>query len=199
MIKEKRGGLCLTPSGKYKLLPRFLTKRPEKEADPDEVQQLTEINPATAPLPAKSKKIYDKYFVDYSNFISKRTFLMGLGLPFFVAYSGKACLLNLEALALYEAGEMAVEVDGQLKFNPNKVEGKTLSQAVYPLMPLDPRVIKTIIRDGFDETQLAAIQTDAELVGMLGRGFGRFMPFIMIAAIIIVVLLVIFILPSILG
>lgn len=99
-IEEKGGeGIVITKDGRYKILPQFsaVSKKGNPDGDVKEVE-------------------YEK---DYRDFISKRGVLTGMDLPFFLGYSGKLCLLNPEALALYEAGEMAI------KDSEGKVHGVT--------------------------------------------------------------------------
>lgn len=214
MISEKRGGMVITKSGMYKLLPRFPTRRDFTKtvvAAPPVAVKAENLGVASAEnlgvvdenvvpkpmlldhngdvLPPKLQELYTRYFPDYSGFISKRCQLRGLNLPFFLGYSGSACLVNPEALILYEAGQMAVQMNGIMNFNPNNLEGKELANAYQPLMIYDARVIKTIISDSYDETQLAAITTDAELIGLIGRGIGRFIPVITIIIIIVLAIL----------
>ena len=172
----------MTEAGKYKLLPRYVAR---KHAGADLADQA-------------SGKADGEYVRDYSDWIVKRCNLIGLGLPFFVGYSGKLCLLNPEALALYEAGEIMVETEDGTLFNPNKVRGKMREDAFQPLLLLDPRKTKEIINEGFDEAQMAAIVVDSELIGALGRGFGKYLPIVAIVVVIAFVLLGLMFLPQIL-
>jgi len=193
MIREKKGGLIITNEGRYKLLPMFTAKRDSSQLEFDNP---VEANPTETKKVESLRQIYEDYYLDYSTWNSKRSQLVGLNMPFFVGYSGKACLLNPEALALYEAAEMSVNIEGKMSFNPNELKGEELKgkpsarNAVQPLMPLDPRVIKEIINEGFDETQIAAIQTDSEMLGQLGRGYGKLIPIAVILIIVVVVAVV---------
>jgi len=228
MISEREGGAVMTRSGKFKLLPRFLSRRILKLS--------TETNPKAAPLvavengsdqsqvqgqngkgevintspinvdlseldklPDAKKELYNRFFPDYSAFISKRCQLMGLNLPLFLGYSGTACLVNPEALILYEAGEMAVQMNGVMNFNPNNIEGKTMAGVPQPLMLYDARVIKALIPETYDETQITAIATKSEMIGLLGRGFGRFIPMISIIIIIVLAIVGIVVVAPMLG
>lgn len=216
MISERRGGMVMTRSGKYKLLPRFPTRRDFSKtvvatppvsvkaenlgvdgAEPQVRLPMTDNNGEE--LSAELQALYNRYFPDYSGFISKRCQLRGLNLPFFLGYSGSACLVNPEALILYEAGQMAVQMNGIMNFNPNNVEGKELKNAYQPLMIYDARIIKTIISDSYDETQLAAITTDAELIGLIGRGIGRYLPVIYIIVIIVLAIVGITVIAPMIG
>jgi len=228
MISEREGGAVMTRSGKFKLLPRFLSRRILKLS--------TETNPKAAPLvavengsdqsqvqgqngkgevintspinvdlseldklPDAKKELYNRFFPDYSAFISKRCQLMGLNLPLFLGYSGTACLVNPEALILYEAGEMAVQMNGVMNFNPNNIEGKTMAGVPQPLMLYDARVIKALIPETYDETQITAIATKSEMIGLLGRGFGRFIPMISIIIIVVLAIVGIFVVLPMIG
>ena len=223
MISERRGGMVMTRSGKYKLLPRFPTRRDFSKtvvATPpvsvkaenlgvDGAENLGVVGENIVPkpmldgngevLPVELQTLYEQYFPDYSGFISKRCQLRGLNLPFFLGYSGSACLVNPEALILYEAGQMAVQMNGIMNFNPNNIEGKELKNAYQPLMIYDARIIKTIISDSYDETQLAAITTDAELIGLIGRGIGRYLPVIYIIVIIVLAIVGITVIAPMIG
>lgn len=231
MISELEGGAVMTRSGKFKLLPRFLVKRDLKgttgktetttPATPKEAPVVADGSPpspvrreepelrfispeeksALEKLPPRLQDIYNRYFPDYSNIISRRCHLKGLGgLPFFLGYSGTACLMNPEALILYEAGEMAVQMNDVMKFNPNGIEGKTIAGVSQPLMIYDARVIKALIPETYDETQITAIATKSEMIGLLGRGLGRYIPVITIVVIIVLAILgLMFVAPMLSG
>jgi len=206
LVKERRGsGVVFTDTGKYKILPRYRLKT-------STVQKKKEDGKTTKPVPELSgdkkeilkqvqgrlSELKDRYILDYTDWIVKRSMLIGLDLPLFVGYSGKLCLLNPEALALYEAGELYIKTEDETMFNPHELDGKEMEDAFQPLMLIDPRKIKEIINDGFDQAQIAAIVVDSELIGLQGRGMGRYLPYFMIIGVVIVALLAIFLLPSIL-
>lgn len=201
LIHERRGsGVVMTDKGKYKLLPRYVSRLPESKDEKTEAKKKrgkeTENNPNG--IKAKLAQIKEKFIADYSAWIVKRANLVGLNLPIFFGYSGKLCLLNPEALALYEAGDLMIKTEDVDLFNPNSIEGKSITDALQPLMLLDPRQIKEIIYKGFDESQIAAIVVDSEMIGLLGRGFKRYLPIIGIIMIIIAVILGLMFLPQIL-
>jgi len=163
-IKERAGeGVVMTDRGRYKILPRYLSASPAKPKGEEEA------GPALNPNPLDEMTVKD-----YSDWVVKRTYLEGLGLPFFVGYTGSLCLLNPEALALYEAGNLAFQnEEGKFMFNPRKVKGKTVDKALQPLLLLDPRKIKQIVPAGYDHEQIAALVADAEELARLGKGIPR--------------------------
>lgn len=161
LIEERMGeGVVVTDSGNYKILPQY--------ARVEETEGEGKGNP---------EKLYEK---DYRDFITKRTILTGLDLPFFIGYAGKLTLLNPEALALYEAGDMYVKTSEGPLFNPNKKKDRSIRKALQPLMLLDIRKIKDLIGVQFDVTQIAAIITESERIGYLGSAtpFKKYLPLI---------------------
>jgi len=139
------------------------------------------------PVITSKEDLYDKFFLDYSTWTSRRSELLGLGLPMFVAYSGSACLLNPEALALWTCAEMSVEIQGKLSFNPLGVEtNNTATSVPQPIIPLDPRAISTIISDQYDESAIAKVQLEAEQIALEGMGLRRYFPLFIIMAIAII-------------
>lgn len=233
-ITERKGeGIVITAQGKYKILPRWMPKLPwgemQKRADEAAKQKAaaatqadTETGETTAekqePSPPSltqpatatsgidlSKILRQDFMLDYSDWIVKRTFLVGLNLPFFVGYTGKLCLLNPEALALYEAGEMMIKgIEGTL-FNPNqekKPDGseKSVDDALQPLMLLDGRKIQQIIYNGFDQSQVAGVVADSEEIARIGQGMSpKTKIILMIILIAIVAGAALFFLPQIIG
>jgi preprotein translocase subunit Sec61beta len=146
------------------------------------------------------KVLKDNFILDYSDWIMKRTFLVGLDLPFFVGYTGKLCLLNPEALALYEAGEMLIRTEDTELFNPKNIAGKSKENALQPLLLLDPRKIQQIIYEGFDQSQIAGIVQDSEEMARIGQGISPKMKLIL--GIIVIAVLAgaaLFILPQIIS
>ena len=174
-LRELLGeGIVVTDQGKYKILPQYVA---------------IEGNPGEEGEPAEKPK-YEK---DYRDLLTKRALLTGLDLPMFFGYSGKVCLLNPEALALYEAAEMKIQtVEGKPMFNPRNKRGKSLRHKLQPLMLLDPRKIKDLIGRQFNVSQIGALIVESERIGLLGRGWGRFIlpiGLIITAAIIGIILL----------
>lgn len=209
MFQERRGsGVVMTNKGKYKILPRFtsidesnnplakIIAEEQAVTNPDEPVNPDETSMATPEAEKRLKKISKTLNVlrDYSDFVTKRSILMGLGLPLFLGYSGKLCLFHPDALALYEAGQMQIKTEDVTYY---KGDPKKQDEAPEPLILLDPRAIKVLINQGFDETQMAAVTTDAELVGMIGRPSNA-MKWILVVVIIVVAVLGILFLPSIL-
>jgi len=211
-IIERRGeGIVRTREGKYKILPRVMHRLPLEEkmptaptpeaVTPEELVQ-EEEQPTSVAAKVRSVMSIDilkqSFILDYSDWILKRCMLVGMNMPFFVGYTGKLCLLNPEALALYEMGEMMVKTEDQTLFNPNNVEGKNIKDAIQPLLLLDGRKIQQIIYNGFDQSQIAAVVADTEELMRVGKGFsGKMLGVIMILVIIAVVGAAMFILPSI--
>ncbi len=197
-IVERRGeGVVVLEGGKkYKVLPRYLSTE-ESEAMGN--AEATEPTEETKEAPQGEKGIGGR-IRDYSAWIVKRSMLIGLGVPILVGYSGKICLLNPEALALYEAGEMYVETEDKPMFKKDVADkkDKTIEDAVQPLLLLDPKKIKTMISSSFDDSQIAAIMWDSEEIGRYGRGFAKMLPWLLIIGIaVIAVIGVIFFLPQI--
>lgn len=146
------------------------------------------------------KLLKENFIIDYSDWIVKRTYLVGLDLPFFVGYTGKLCLLNPEALALYEAGEMCIRTEDAVLFNPNKIEGKSIENAFQPLLLLDPRKIQQIIYEGFDQSQIAGIVADSEEIARIRQGISPKMKiFLGILVIVVIAGAALFLLPQILS
>lgn len=207
-IMERRGeGIVRTREGKYKILPRVSPKTPLEDKI---IQKITEAaKEQTTPaiglpteeaateveveLPEGTEKksrfnldfLKANFIMDYTDYILKRCYLVGLRLPFFVGYTGKLCLLNPEALALYEAGEMVLRTESGTLFNPNNVENKTLKDALQPLLLIDPRKIQQVIYNGFDQSQIAGIVADTEELMRAGKSLisakmGLFLVFIIL-------------------
>jgi len=145
-----------------------------------------------------SVKVLKEYFIfDYSSFIQKRTNLVGLDLPLWIGYTGKLCLLNPEALALYEAGDMMIHTEDGTLFNPNKVQGKRIEDALQPLLLMDPRKIQQIIYSGFDQSQIAGVVADSEELARIGQGISPKLKMLIIILVIgIVAVLALLFLPS---
>jgi len=211
-ITERRAeGIVITDEGKYKILPRYSPASPEIVPFPQspELEKLQKAkaeeknNPALENVdPEKVKSIkeswLDKQFVkSFEDWNVKRTNLIGFGLPFFVGYSGKICLLSPDALALYEAGEMAIETEEGKLFNPHEFENKKIEDALKPLLLLDPRKIGKIIYQGFDQSQIAAVIADTEELVRLGKGFSKAKAAGIAVIIIIIAILAILALPMI--
>lgn len=192
-IMERRGeGIVKTKQGKYKILPRISPKIPIEDMI---VKKLTEAAKAEqdsqlglpqqsgevqidVDLPKEAKKesrfnisfLKRNFILDYTDYIIKRCYLVGLSLPFFVGYTGKLCILNPEALALYEAGEMFIRTEDGVMFNPHEIQDKDIKRALQPLLMLEPRKIQQIIYNGFDQSQIAGVVADTEELMRVGKG-----------------------------
>lgn len=199
-ITERRGeGVVVTDHGKYKILPRYLEDKEVVEVT-EEIQQGTSSDGQETPQATKVTRRVLGRLKDYSSWIVKRTTLYGYEAPFFLGYSGKICLMNPEALALYELGDMMIKTEDKTLFNPHGIDGKRVEDALQPLLLIDPKVIKQAIPEGYDDSQIAAITRDSEEIGQFGRGFGKFtLPIVIIVIAIVGVLAAIFILPQIMG
>jgi hypothetical protein len=214
-IHERKGeGIVMTAQGKYKILPRYMPKVPlssllggqsanskvaqpqtssiEGDTSEQEDTETPEAPQTTAGREVDLQKVFNVKFLkenfifDYSDWIVKRTYLVGLDLPFFVGYTGKLCLFNPEALALYEAGEMFVKTEDSIMFNPNNLADKSIEDvkanpAAYfqPLLLLDPRKIQQVIYEGFDQSQIAGIVQDSEELARIGQGLSPKMKLIL--------------------
>jgi hypothetical protein len=186
LVTERMGsGVVQTTQGKFKLLPRYIS------SINDDDEKLTDQQKETKQQKPKKWKSLIK---DWSSWAVKRCLLTGLDLPFFVGYSGIVCLLSPEILALYEAGELKVKSTDTTLWK--KVQGKSIKEALEPLMLLDPRVIKAIVSDSYDEVQIAAFGTEMEQIGLLGRGFRRYLPIMAIIVVAIIIIGVLYLLGS---
>jgi hypothetical protein len=192
-IQEKRGE-GIVETGSFKILPRCVS-RSKLAASIRATFNQPSLPAESGDLPAEDaktrtllQKLGDRFIFDYSDWVTKRTTLIGLGMPFFIGYTGKLCLMNPLALALFEAGEMAVDTEDQTMFNPHGLKDKKIEDAVKPIMLLDGRLINAVIEKSYDTSQIAAICQVSEDIGRKGRGlFGGKFP-IVIAIILIVML-----------
>jgi len=227
-VRERKGeGIVMTSQGKYKILPRWMPKlplsflgreaaaipqTPTSQGNPTEEEAENSAGENTEVAQGKTgvevdldkainiKFLHDNFILDYGDWVVKRTFLVGLDLPFFVGYTGKLCLLNPEALALYETGEMFIRTEDKVLFNPQGLEGKRIEDAIQPLLLLDPRKIQQIIYEGFDQSQIAGIVADSEELARIGQGISPKMK-LLLGILILVVLAgaALFFLPQILS
>jgi len=211
-VRERKGeGIVMTKEGKYKILPRVMPKTPLEDQIVKSITEATEAKnpksesdvdvevdiPEGADKPSRLSILKDKFILDYSDWILKRCMLVGMKMPFWVGYTGKLCLLNPEALALYEAGEMFVRTEDRTLFNPNNIEGKNQKDAMQPLLLIDARKIQQIIYNGFDQSQIAGVVADSEEIARLGRGLSKGMiGVILILVVIGIIGLAMFALPQ---
>lgn len=185
LIREKiGGGICETEKGKYKILPKFveaeeITAEDEARAFPEEDKDKNDSEDASENTDQNTaKKPSLKRIVGaLGDWVTKRCFLVGLGKPMFVGYSGKACLLNPLALALWEAGKLKIRNEAH-KFIRKKVKGEDgkipkIEDLLEPLMLLDPRSAKAVITHAFDEAQIAAMCATSEDIGRIGKGLPK--------------------------
>lgn len=215
-IHERRGeGIVMTAQGKYKILPRYMPKQPfsallgeqsatSKAAQPqtsateEDTSEQQDAEVSQTPQTATGREVdlhkvfnikflKENFILDYSDWVVKRTSLVGLDLPFFIGYTGKLCLFNPEALALYEAGEMLIRTEDTILFNPNNIPDKSIDNALQPLLLLDSRKIQQIIYEGFDQSQIAGIVADSEELARIGQGLSSHMKLILSIILIVVV------------
>jgi hypothetical protein len=181
------------------------SEQPDETAAQSQAAQSTASSKEDTSNVLTMKLLNENFIMNYDDFVVKRTNLMGMNLPFFIGYTGKLCLLNPEALALYEAGEMFVRT------TPTEVlwKGKSYSlddlpdearDSFQPLLLMDPRKIQQIIYDGFDQSQIAAVVADSEELARLGQGISPRMKMILIIVVIVgLAAAALFLLPQMLG
>ena len=208
LVNERMGGgICVSEKkDRYKILPKFVeeeevTAEDEATAFPKEAQNEEGEDTESTEKSAGSQPMTLKRAVrTFGDWVTKRSHLVGLGKPMFVGYSGKACLLNPLALALWEAGKMKIRNEDH-KFIRKKVKDKDdkipqIQDLVQPLMLLDPRSVKAVISHAFDEAQIAAMCADSEAIGRMGRGLPKWVLPVGIILIVIVAGAAIFLLLS---
>lgn len=211
-IMERKGeGIVRTKEGIYKILPRVMQRLPlgakmPTTPNPVNPEQPTQEKEESKSLAGKIRSVMsiellkEKFILDYSDWILKRCMLVGMNMPIFIGYTGKLCLLNPEALALYEMGEMMVKTEDKTLFNPQEIEGKKMSkkETLQPLLLLDGRKIQQIIFNGFDQSQIAAVVADTEELMRVGKGLSGKMIGILVVLVMIALLGVgMFLLPQI--
>jgi len=154
LLERMAEGVVMTTHGKYKLLPQSVDFSHAFDEKLDETSDKTtkKKNPADENPPEEKKS----WAADLYGWISHRSILVGLGLPFYVGYSGSLCLLNPEALALYEAGGLFVPSE------KNPVPKKDERYKPMPLMWLDPSKIKHLINKRFGTSQIDAMMIDVD-------------------------------------
>lgn len=220
-------GIVKTLEGKFKILPHFapMTRKKKKKNHP-RIKEVQMPNGSSVPLdteigeePEEDEQDVELFFKEYRDLTGKRTILTGFDRPIFFGYSGKACLLNPEALTLYEAGQMMIRTeDGSFSYlkphnsedigsaeiwardterttNPTNPKVPNLLQ---PLLLLEPRKIKDLIGRQFNPTQLQAVATESEQIGRFGRpNYGKFaLPIIFFIILAIVGILMLTMGPS---
>lgn len=217
MIQERRGeGVVVTDKGQYKLLPRYISEQElmapsEAPINPLVANLLSmpaeqptqgkpqgdgkESLPASLIQPTPKPELPPKAYKLYNDWLSKRINLIGFGQSIWFGYSGSLCLLNPDAMALWESGEMMVigadnkpHFDEKQKSKIEKIKG--IGEVLQPLMLLDPRQIKVIMNKIFDQTQIAAVVYDSEEIGRMGRGFGKYLPYLLIIVVLVIVALI---------
>jgi len=159
-LERKGEGVLYTTDGRYKILPRYTSGEVEEE----EVKKKTTKKNPKPETPEKRRG--RSMFAEWTN---KRSILVGLGTPFYVAYSGTMCLLNPLALALIEAGKMFVKDAEGKPIKSDEAKEEDLSEMLQPLMLLDARESKAIINSQYDESQIGACLVDSEDIGRIGR------------------------------
>jgi len=204
-IKERSAeGIVETTNGVFKILPRFayVNEEEEEQGVENNVEANGGSNEIIRDVSGKTVQIGRfKFHLDYSHWISKRTYLLGMPTPFFVGYTGVLCLLNPDALALFEAGDLKVETSEGTWFNPHNVKNKNEEDAIQPLMLLDPRKIGSFITRYFHQSQISGVIHCAEERARIGMGaiLKKFLIFILIFIVVMGVILAITYLPKLLG
>lgn len=192
-IKEKRAeGIVETTAKTFKILPRFapiLSEDMERQLlkeDPSLKDRLDALKDSIAHVKIGAYK----FMLDMSHWMAKRTWLLGMPTPLFIGYTGSLCLLNPEALALYEAGDLVIETAERELFNPKGIKGKTKENAMKPLILLDPRKIGKFIYSHFDTSQIAGVIQAAEERARIGMGLPlKKLGIVMIVIIIAIVII----------
>ena len=141
-----------------------------------------ELVPYCLPRPQAGE---DGEKVEAVNNLMQKRFTMD-GVPGFFGYPGKAVLTNLPALANLEYSGTG---------NPGKIEiaqSGTVSRNVF--FPVDLRSLKTAMPKSWNKSQIKILELTAELEGMLqakkmfGGRFKEFMPFMVMALLIIAII-----------
>jgi len=211
---EKLGeGVVETSDGRYRILPRFvkirnvlsnlakLSNQAETNEETLEAGELTEndnsvisSSPDNAVAKLKERLKKHGYELDYfSDLMQRRSIMVGLNLPFYIAYSGKICLMNPMCQAWFQAGEVFIPTAD----NPEQPDGENKPM---PLMLLDPLEMKTIINQRFDTSQVNAIAIDSEELGRAGRGMPSWVfPVALVAVLAALAIGAFMFLPSMLG
>lgn len=123
------------------------------------------------------------------NVLLTRRFTMD-GVPFFVGYVGKAVLTNIKTLANLE--HAGIETLGNPGGSERKLEINGKEHSVF--FPVDMRTLKTAISKSWNQAQIRALEVKAELSGMLrgkkyfGGAIKQWMPFFIIALLIIAII-----------
>lgn len=227
LLREYLGeGIVRTLDGeRYKILPHFAPLFTPKKKKKPLIKELKMPSGDVVPLDSELDEDSDDkeaelelFMKEYRDLVGKRTILTGLDMPIFFGYSGKACLLNPEALALYEAGQMGIRTpDGKFSYlKPHESEdvgsaelwtrdtkrignpSSGVRTMLQPLLLLDPRKISDLVGREFGVTQIQAIATDSEQIGRYGRpSLGRFaIPIIFLIILVIVGVLIFVMGPS---
>lgn len=199
LVREKMGGgICVTEKGRYKCLPKYVeaeevSKEDEKAAFPDENKVGDTENSKNAARKPTLKKLVGMF----GDWVTKRCILVGLGKPMLLGYSGKGCLLNPLALALWEAGKLKIR-DHNHQFirkkvkDPDSNEIPDIDDLLQPLMFLDARASKAVISAAYDEAQIAAMCSDSEQIGSIGRGLPKWVLPVGIILIVVIGLALLF-------
>lgn len=175
LFRERRGeGIMISDDGyTFKILPRFVGVPTRRKGTEEEKPS---SNPTSQDLEKPEEKT--EFLKSFSDIITKRHILTGLGLPIFFGSSDTLCLCNPETVALIEAGEMYIETadkvviseKGKKKREKLEGEGKDWRKVMMqPLMLLHPRKIAEYINRMYDSTQINSCLAEAERIGYEGR------------------------------
>ncbi len=202
-IKERKAeGIVETTAGTFKILPRFAPVLSDEELQQIEDPEMRKRMQMIKNMASQKVKIGNmEFWLDYEHWMAKRTWLLGMPTPLFVGYTGKLCLLNPEALALYEAAELKIETADGTMFNPKHKKDANEEEAMQPLILLDPRKIGKFITSHFDQSQIAGVIQAAEERAKLGMRINlkRIAVFLIIFLIVIAVIFAAMYLPKMMG
>lgn len=197
-IKErKEEGIVETTAGTFKILPRYAPLLSDKE-----MEELGSQDPAMQILKdvgsSKIKLGNREFIIDPHHWVAKRSWLVGMPTPLFVGYTGSLCILNPEALALFEAADLKIDTGTEVHFNPHNIKKKDEDDAVQPLLLLDPRKIGTFIYKHFHTSQIAGVLQAAEERArlMMGSQLKRIGTIILIVLAVFGLILLILYLPQ---
>lgn len=204
IIERASESLVRTTAGMYKILPRFTLAKihgeeegKKAEGNPNPKAETEIIRNETAKTIRIGKYEFN---LDYDYYLNKRSILVGMNLPLYIGYTGSLCILNPEAIALFEAGELAIETPtGELI---HKGKGKD-DELVQPLIFLDPKKVLTLLNQKFGGSAILGIVKDIYEVAMLEkelmRGLRKMGTILGIIIIVLLVVLAFMFLPRLLG
>lgn len=200
MIERQAEGIVETTAGTFRILPRYAALPKEEELEAIKDHGLKEkMKEKIKALKDAASMVIDvagrKFVLDVESWMSKRCWLLGMPTPLFVGYTGTLCLLNPEALALYEAGKLKIETGTETLFKGKKGEE---DKAVKPLLMLDPRIIGEFISSYFHTSQISGVLSLVEERARIGLGANirKLGKFLLIFVVVFVIILGVMYLPQ---